>query len=179
MITFLLFTLQVFANESLLWELTDTRYHKEQLCEAYVDGEEYLFQRESCTRLGCDKWKYTIKTFCKNDTAALEYWKQGSVFSYESISKEQWLQHRGNLLRSRAAFHASYGKNLSLVDGKEDLENKLHINYEVSDTNSKIIEKGTWILGNGPSIPMTLVRKSIKKQLFEEINTDTFLQQLK
>lgn len=177
MLSFIFLTLFQ-AQSADLWPAVDERFQKTHICESYIDGAEYLIETNSCTRFGCDKWQYTQKTYCDGNKARIDSWKQGQIFSSEEITLAHWQQTNGNLVRSKALFAQSYGNTFRLTDVKEISTGALEVNFEIVSPQNKVIEKGLWLLGEGPAIPTILSRKKISPGFLYEETTQTFIREL-
>ena len=161
------------------WSAIDERFHKNHLCESYVDGSSYLIERKSCSTLGCDTWQYIQKVSCSNSEATIEFWNQDKIFARQTISADQYQGVQGNLLRLFAQSTESFGNVFSLTSVRELSSGELEVKFDIS-RQGKVIETGTWILGSSeePVIPMVRTKVSASQILLKEVNTDTFLKAL-
>jgi hypothetical protein len=162
------------------WERIDARVSHESLCQAFIDGAEYRFKRKSCTFMGCDAWEYVIRTTCgENSTGEMstkiEYWNGGSIFSRQELSARRWAEIRGNLLRASAEASESFGQSFSLDSVEEDASGLMRVSYTVRGASGSIVSEGSWLLGDGPSIPQVLEKRLIRHGGIREEITDSLL----
>jgi len=166
----LLIPLQVQASE---WDELDLAL-SQPLCAAFENDITYRFERRNCTRLGCDRYFYFVRTFCGETTTGgkratiQQFTTPGGSMSQETISEQDWNNLRGNLLRFRARFTESFGLRFELVSVLREGEN-LKASYQIWSAQGQVTEQGHWILGKGPTaIPQVLERFSRKKGIFNE-----------
>lgn len=166
-----------FAEAQDYWEMTDAKTHQESLCTAYVDGAKYQIHRKTCSAFGCSEWNFTVTTFCGKAadgtlTAKIEQSKNnGQIFSRETLTESNWKSIRGNLVRAKAKYAESFGLAFSLDHAEILSGNRLRVDYSVR-SQSKVVEEGFWILGDGPTIPQLLERHTTQYGAFKEVNSD-------
>lgn len=156
-----------------LWILVDEKVSKQNLCDSFVDGAFYLFERESCSRIGCDQWNYEVHTFCDNikNLATIEHWKKGKIYRREYIDSQKWFAMKGNLLRFKQAYVNSFGNEFQLERVQTQQDGHLRIDYVIRRHN-KTTALGYWLIGDGPAIPQILLQYNKTFNPIVEENTD-------
>lgn len=166
----LLVSPQLHASE---WDELDLAL-SQPLCVAFENDATTRFERRNCTRWGCDRYFYYVRTFCGETTSGAktatiqQFTRPGGSMSQESISEQDWANLRGNLLRFRARFAESFGMRFELVSVVREGEN-LKASYQIWSAQGQLTEQGHWIFGRGPAaIPQVLERFSRKQGFLNE-----------
>jgi len=173
----LLISPQLQASE---WDELDLAL-SQPLCVAFENDATYRFERRNCTRWGCDRYFYFVRTFCGETATGLkratiqQFTTPGGSMSQESISEQDWNNLRGNLLRFRARYADSFGLRFELVNVVREGDN-LKASYQIWSAQGQITEQGHWIFGKGPAaIPQVLERFASKQGFLNEEDLQTLV----